>query len=166
VLVLAKTEKKFDEIRNDFFQVVKEKYYLAIVKGDFDREGRWEHFFSPYGVKGSKQLVGAIEKKDHSRGVLECLKVQYMKGYSLILVRLKTGLRHQIRAQLAFLGFPILGDTLYGGVEEKRIYLHAWRYKLDGELFQDNEAELFDNFVDLNSAFQVGQDMINRIEGI
>ena len=36
-----------------------------------------------------------------------------------------TGRTHQIRVHLASKGIPILGDVLYGGVEAKRIYLHA-----------------------------------------
>ena len=38
-----------------------------------------------------------------------------MNGYSLLNVSLKTGRTHQIRVHLAFVGFPILGDSVYGG---------------------------------------------------
>ncbi|HOW67674.1 MAG TPA: class I SAM-dependent methyltransferase [Candidatus Paceibacterota bacterium] len=36
-----------------------------------------------------------------------------------------TGRTHQIRVHAADLGFPILGDSLYGGTHGKRLYLHA-----------------------------------------
>ena len=36
-----------------------------------------------------------------------------------------TGRTHQIRVQAAAHGFPILGDTLYGGTPAARVYLHA-----------------------------------------
>jgi 23S rRNA pseudouridine1911/1915/1917 synthase len=42
-------------------------------------------------------------------------------------VRLHTGRTHQIRAQLADAGHPLLGDPTYGGRAGKRIALHAWR---------------------------------------
>jgi 23S rRNA pseudouridine1911/1915/1917 synthase len=42
-------------------------------------------------------------------------------------VRLHTGVTHQIRAQLAALGHPILGDTKYGGPAGRRPALHALR---------------------------------------
>jgi 23S rRNA-/tRNA-specific pseudouridylate synthase len=35
------------------------------------------------------------------------------------------GFRHQIRAQLAWIGLPILGDGLYGGLPAERLHLHA-----------------------------------------
>jgi 23S rRNA-/tRNA-specific pseudouridylate synthase len=42
-------------------------------------------------------------------------------------VRLHTGVTHQIRAQLAHAGHPLLGDVKYGGPRGPRIALHAWR---------------------------------------
>lgn len=53
-------------------------------------------------------------------------------GRSLLLVELRTGRRHQIRVHLASLGFPIVGDALYGGARSTRgLLLHAWREELD-----------------------------------
>lgn len=47
-----------------------------------------------------------------------------------IVARLHTGRTHQIRVHLAHLGRPILGDTLYGGAADTRLWLHAWRLGL------------------------------------
>jgi 23S rRNA (cytosine1962-C5)-methyltransferase len=43
----------------------------------------------------------------------------------LVLAAPLTGRTHQIRVQAAENGFPILGDTLYGGTPAKRVCLHA-----------------------------------------
>jgi 23S rRNA pseudouridine1911/1915/1917 synthase len=43
----------------------------------------------------------------------------------LLGVKLETGRTHQIRVHLSFLGFPIVGDTLYGGAKAERLMLHA-----------------------------------------
>ncbi|MDH7484424.1 MAG: pseudouridine synthase, partial [Spirochaetales bacterium] len=42
-----------------------------------------------------------------------------------VLVSISKGFRHQIRAHAAWLGYPILGDTLYGGIEAPRLLLEA-----------------------------------------
>jgi 23S rRNA pseudouridine1911/1915/1917 synthase len=52
---------------------------------------------------------------------------------SVLAVEPVTGRRHQIRAQLALAGMPILGDRKYGAPEplaDRSIALHAWRLEL------------------------------------
>lgn len=49
---------------------------------------------------------------------------------TLLEVELETGRRHQIRAHLAWLGHPIVGDRRYG-TPGPRMGLHAWRLELD-----------------------------------
>ena len=41
------------------------------------------------------------------------------RGYSLVRFHLETGRTHQIRVHMAYLGHPILGDALYGGVRKE-----------------------------------------------
>ena len=45
-------------------------------------------------------------------------------------LEIETGVMHQIRAHLAHAGFPIQGDSIYGGIESSRLWLHAWRLEL------------------------------------
>jgi 23S rRNA pseudouridine1911/1915/1917 synthase len=45
-------------------------------------------------------------------------------------VRIETGIHHQIRATLSHLGFPILGDSVYGGAPSDRVWLQAWKLVL------------------------------------
>jgi 23S rRNA (cytosine1962-C5)-methyltransferase len=45
--------------------------------------------------------------------------------YELVEAEPLTGRTHQIRVHAAEKGFPILGDTLYGGTPARRVYLHA-----------------------------------------
>lgn len=48
----------------------------------------------------------------------------------LVEIRIFTGVRHQIRATLAHLGAPILGDPVYGGLTDSRLMLHHSRLEL------------------------------------
>jgi 23S rRNA pseudouridine1911/1915/1917 synthase len=53
-------------------------------------------------------------------------------GRSLLLVELGTGRRHQIRVHLSSLGFPLVGDALYGGRRDSRgLMLHALEEEFD-----------------------------------
>jgi 23S rRNA pseudouridine1911/1915/1917 synthase len=40
-------------------------------------------------------------------------------------LRIRRGFRHQIRAHMAWMGLPLLGDRLYGGMDWPRLCLHA-----------------------------------------
>jgi len=152
VLVLAKREATYNELRDNFHALAKEKIYLAAVRGKFEDLGVKTHFLKGSGEKG------AVQKEDESgiESKLSIIKSWYDEnsGNSLLQIVLETGVRHQIRAQLSFLGYPILGDSLYGGLEEDRLFLHALKYAFDWEgkriVFYDGSPLLFDKFFDLN----------------
>ncbi|MBC7690921.1 MAG: RluA family pseudouridine synthase [Methylotenera sp.] len=46
-------------------------------------------------------------------------------------IEIETGVMHQIRCHLASVGLPILGDSLYRGGISPRLWLHAWKLKVD-----------------------------------
>jgi 23S rRNA pseudouridine1911/1915/1917 synthase len=159
VVILAKNLSFHSLMRNDFEKQMKKKLYLAIVEGDFDREGNWTHFFKATGAKGSKQKVFDLPQTDSHEGSLMVKKISARNEQSLLLIELKTGLRHQIRAQLSHLGHPLLGDELYGGKKAERLFLHAWMYEWN-QTVEDSQADLFDRFFDLDSALKVSHDML------
>ncbi len=56
--------------------------------------------------------------------------------FSLVALTPLTGRTHQLRAHLSGIGWPILGDTLYGGLgSAERCLLHAQRLEISGEAF-------------------------------
>ena len=164
LMIVARNEAFLQKMRSQFKDMMKRKFYWAIVKGDFNREGKWTHYFRSSGLKGSKQKVEDTLVSDSQEGSLEVRKIACKDGCSLLLINLKSGLRHQIRAQLAYLGFPILGDELYGGEKSLRLFLHALRYEWDEEFAEDPAADLFDHFFDLNSALKMGHDVFRSFE--
>jgi 23S rRNA pseudouridine1911/1915/1917 synthase len=160
VMLIAKRQELYTSLRQSFNQSMKKKFYWAIVEGDFNRDGTWTHYFKATGLKGSKQKLSEFPQGDAQLGTLEVRKVLAEKGKSLLLINLGTGLRHQIRAQLSALGFPILGDELYGGRKAERLFLHALRYEFEIEI-EDSSADLFDRFYDLNRALKMSHDMFS-----
>lgn len=157
VVIFAKSEKAYQEVRENFNSLAREKIYLAIVHGKVEKKGSFTHYFKSSGVGGEKQKV--FSDGDGHRGELELSALEYSAEQDLSLVKivLKTGLRHQIRAQLAFLGHPLLGDELYGGKKAQRLFLHAYRYSLQAmnESFSvvDPDLDLFNSFFDVNRTF-------------
>ena len=63
----------------------------------------------------------------YSKTDFQILKKLTVEGRSCLLLEctLYTGRTHQLRVHLASSGLPILGDTLYGGQQAKRLYLHS-----------------------------------------
>jgi hypothetical protein len=63
---------------------------------------------------------------------------------TLLLLRPLTGYKHQLRAQLAARGFPLIGDPLYGGPPFETLLLHACALRLpSGELAEEKKSGLF-----------------------
>jgi len=106
VVLFARTSKALsrlhDSQRNGLFQ----KHYLAIAEGDLDNGELIDH------LKHDERRA-AIDPN----GKLCHLKYRALKNmsdYTLLKISLKTGRYHQIRAQFANRGHPLLGDRKYG----------------------------------------------------
>jgi tRNA pseudouridine32 synthase/23S rRNA pseudouridine746 synthase/23S rRNA pseudouridine1911/1915/1917 synthase len=99
------------------------KEYLAVVVGDLPDEGEVD---LPIGEwKRGRVKIG------EGRAARTRFRVRWRAdGRTGVLAMPLTGRTHQIRAHLASLGAPILGDPTYGGPEADRLYLHAWRIRL------------------------------------
>lgn len=105
------------------------KYYSAIAEGYTDDCGKLEGYVTRSGLvtskadkndKGAKQV--SLSYKARARN----------NGYTLLEVELHTGRTHQIRSQLSEAGFPLAGDTKYGGHGGKfRQALWSVRLELD-----------------------------------
>lgn len=151
LVLYAKNDQAYQDIRRNFAQAFRKKYYLAVVTGNPGAAVDVEHFLVPSGPKGQKMKPGASGQ----RAVLSFETLETVGDRSLVLVELKTGLRHQIRVQMAALGHPLLGDTFYGGLEAARMYLHCWRYETQDQKWEDPHADLFGDIFDLNRLLQV-----------
>ena len=109
-----------------------EKYYLAIVKGRFTKEGIHTSYVKKDEKNNrllftDKEIVGSTE----IRTGFEVIKAG--DDATLLKVRLFTGKSHQIRAHLSYLGHPITGDPKYGGrgiYNASRQMLHAYEIKV------------------------------------
>lgn len=125
VLLAAKTKAAWKAMRAAFSEPGGvDKRYLALVRGPLADEGEIE---LPL-VHAGDHVRPALEGEE-ARPARSSFRVLARKGVvSLVEVRLFTGVLHQVRAHLAAVGAPIVGDTRYGGrtVEGlSRFFLHA-----------------------------------------
>ncbi len=132
VMVLAKTSKAASRLAAQFREGTVEKQYRAVVHGRPDPpHGQLVHklkrSWSP--EHGTRVKVDARGKR--SELLFETVKTR--KRRSLLQIKLVTGRSHQIRAQFAAVGTPIIGDTKYGSrqsLSEQAIALYACRLTL------------------------------------
>lgn len=128
-VVLARTSKAAGRLSAQFRGRHVEKRYLAVVEGRLGAEGE-----AVDGVRkgrgGSVEVVD-VDAPGAQRAALRWRTLAEAGGRSLVEVDLLTGRKHQIRAQLAHRGAPVLGDFRYGPptpfVEGRGIALHAVR---------------------------------------
>lgn len=139
VVLVAKNDLVYSQVRHSFQTLMKRKIYRAVVQGMIDEELELTS-------KLALTCGGTKVRVDHNEGEEASLKLKrlaYSPAHqlSLIEIDLKTGFRHQIRAQLSAIDHPILGDQLYGGDNANRLFLHAMDYQLEWE---ENTLEVTD----------------------
>jgi 23S rRNA-/tRNA-specific pseudouridylate synthase len=119
-LVMARTPEGQRQMSQAFADGRVQKEYLAVVAGSLPDSGEID---LPLGEwKRGRVQIG------RGRPAQTRFEVRWRAGGRVgVLVRPLTGRTHQIRAHLASLGAPLLGDPTYGGPDADRLYLHAWR---------------------------------------
>jgi len=111
-----------------------EKTYLAVVKGTLRSSGTID---KPLGKATDSQVVvkqAVVEEGKDS--VTEWTSLDSQNGYSLLRLRPRTGRMHQLRVHLQWLGYPLVGEKLYGS--DETLYLefteHDWTDRLEENL--------------------------------
>lgn len=92
------------------------KYYIAIVSGEIKQEKIIDNIL----YKDENNVVHVSEIGKKSKTIIRPIK--FDKYYSLIEIELVTGRTHQIRATLADIGHPIIGDKKYGDFKKSKLY--------------------------------------------
>jgi 23S rRNA pseudouridine955/2504/2580 synthase len=111
LILYAKNQISLDILLKKFRNHEIEKHYLALVYGiPKENSKQIEAFLFKDRVK-SKVYISDITKKGYSRIITSYTVLEeYPNNTSLLDVEIKTGKTHQIRAHLAHIGYPIIGD--------------------------------------------------------
>jgi len=114
ILLLAKTKESFALLSDDFKNRKIQKIYKAIVaQKPAQTEATLQHWLLKDG-KQSKSKAFAKPVPHAVEAVLDYTVEQSSLKYHLLQISLHTGRFHQIRAQFAAIGSPIVGDVKYG----------------------------------------------------
>lgn len=130
LIVVAKNDRALRHLQAQFKRRTVGKVYLALVEGQIQPPralidapiGRNPH---------QRQKMGVITNPSYRSRPAQTFyeTVDVYDGYTLVSCRPRTGRTHQIRVHLAYIGYPIVGDTTYGRRKQrirlKRHFLHA-----------------------------------------
>ena len=130
LMAVAKTDAAQASLMDQFRHRTVEKEYVALVRGSAPAlHGRIE---APIGRAAGAWKMGVTA--DGRRATTEYEVLDSGAGHTLLALHPLTGRTHQIRAHLAFLHLPIVGDLRYGGGLGPggldRQFLHAARLGL------------------------------------
>lgn len=132
VIVMAKTTDALEELQAQFQAHTVRKRYIALVEGmPHSDTGIID---APIGRDSrNRKRMAVISGGRESVTHFSILEV--FDQYTLLEIELETGRTHQIRVHLAWLGHPVVGDTVYGyrkqRIRMKRFFLHAADLEVD-----------------------------------
>lgn len=154
ILVAGKTLNGLQQMSKAFRERSMEKYYLAIVAGHISKPRRIEGFLKK-DEKNNQVTILSELSNDAKPIITEYRPLKLVGQVTLLEVHLITGRSHQIRAHLASIGHPVIGDTKYGNPRLNREFLknagvthqllHAYRLFLaDGTKIQADAPKEFE----------------------
>jgi len=145
VMILAKTQDSFNDLKFKFQKRFVRKKYLTLVNGQLERDFDTLTFR----IARSKKLGRMVARPESQEGKEATTMYETLRKFAnatLLDVDLHTGRTHQIRVHMHAIGHPVVGDDLYGIAGQKtirfpRLWLHS--NELTIALPGESEARLF-----------------------
>ncbi len=136
LMIIARTNYGYKQLGKLFHDRAIQKTYAAIVQHHPPQEGIIDLAIGRHQTHRTKMVATARAMPEDASGtfrhaVTHYHVLQYLNDATLVKVRLETGRTHQIRVHFAAIGFPLVGDILYGQKSPliARQALHAWELK-------------------------------------
>ena len=123
LMVIARTQKMFNHLKEQFKNRTIEKEYLALVHDPMPRN--WDEINFPISRSETSDRMAAIPTAEANRGKeakTEFLVEKNFVNFSLLRVKTHTGRMHQIRVHFLAYNHPLVGDPLYFQKKQKRVW--------------------------------------------
>lgn len=124
LLLFAKSEEIKKKLQVNWDKDVQERHYLAVVEGTMSKK---KGSIRLRLMEQKNLLVKIVDEPLGLESITHYTVLQSNAHYSMLLLQLETGRKHQIRAHLSAIGHPVVGDRKYGAKPSpiKRMALHA-----------------------------------------
>jgi 23S rRNA pseudouridine1911/1915/1917 synthase len=124
LMVIARSQNAFEDLKKQFQERKIKKYYTALVYGKIIADEGEINFPIDRSPKGHKMIAlsPTVKGEKNPKGKLAITKYEIKKrfiNYTLLRLRIITGRTHQIRVHLAAFGHPVVGDDLYANKKAK-----------------------------------------------
>ena len=110
LMIVARSQNAYKNLSEQISQRSVKRTYQAFVVGNVSRSGRVEEPVGRHPRNRQKQAV--TDKGKHA--LTKYSIVKKYGNYTHLEVNLETGRTHQIRVHMSHIGFPLIGDVLYG----------------------------------------------------
>lgn len=126
ILVVAKNDKAHKILAEQFKVHSINRKYIALVKG-IVKEDEFA-IDLPIGRSSKDRKKMAVTNVNSKKAIthIKVLKRFYESNLTLVEAKLETGRTHQIRVHMSYIGYPLLGDNVYGKKDSK--------YKISGQM--------------------------------
>ncbi len=142
IVIAAKTAEALRVINQKIKDRELDKRYLAIVEGSLKQKSGSLKGFLFKDAKKNRVFVTDTPQPGAKSCQTDYKVLAEQGGLSLVECKLITGRTHQIRAQFAHVGHPLLGDGKYGKLNKNfdRNYQALYSYKLSFQFTTDAEG--------------------------
>ena len=131
LMVFARTSKAAGRLSAQMREHDMGREYLCVVTGEAQDTFTLTDYLNHDEIR-NREVVCEADEKGSKLAILHGRTIDRREGTSLVAIRLETGRKHQIRAQMSNIGLPLWGDNRYGdGMTGQQIAL--WGYKLTFE---------------------------------
>lgn len=132
LMVVAKSQAMFDHLKFQFARRIIAKEYTGLVIGRVPQPSGTIDFPLARSKRQHGKIAARSKADAETREAITHYEVlNYYQPATLLKLKIETGRTHQIRAHLAALGYPLVGDELYRPTKlafkahPHRIFLHA-----------------------------------------